>query len=144
VRGAVDFLRSLHDRNVRLYLTSGTDREDVVDEARLMGYADLFDGGIFGASDEISRESKELLLRKLMDELKIDPMELVFFGDGPVEIRLCRQFGGLAVGIASEETFGGLNPHKRRRLVDAGAQIIIPDFVEGAQLLDWIAGKPPK
>ncbi len=136
IRGALEFLQDLHARGVRLYLSSGTDREEVVAEARLLGYADLFDGGIFGASDEVMRESKELLLEKLMSELRIDPAELVFFGDGPVEIALCRRFGGLAVGIASEETCGGLNPNKHRRLVAAGAQIILPDFAEGPVLLD--------
>jgi phosphoglycolate phosphatase-like HAD superfamily hydrolase len=136
VRGALEFLQDLHARGVRLYLSSGTDRDDVVEEARLLGYADLFDGGIFGASDEVMRESKELLLEKLMTELRIDPSELVFFGDGPIEIALCRRFGGLAVGVASEETCGGLNPNKRRRLITAGAQIIIPDFADGPALLE--------
>lgn len=136
IRGALEFLQILHARGVRLYLSSGTDREEVVAEAKLLGYADLFDGGIFGASDEVLRESKELLLEKLMTELGIDPAELVFFGDGPVEIALCRRFGGLPIGIASEETCGGLNPNKHRRLVAAGAQIIIPDFADGPALLD--------
>jgi phosphoglycolate phosphatase-like HAD superfamily hydrolase len=136
IRGALEFLQDLHARGVRLYLSSGTDRDDVVEEARLLGYADLFDGGIFGASDEVMRESKELLLEKLMTELRIDPTELVFFGDGPIEIALCRRFGGLAIGVASEETCGGLNPNKRCRLVAAGAQIIIPDFAEGTALLE--------
>ncbi|NLH17532.1 MAG: HAD family hydrolase [Phycisphaerae bacterium] len=136
VRGALKFLQDLHARGVRLYLSSGTDREEVVAEARLLGYADLFDGGIFGASDEVMRESKELLLENLMNDLRINPAELVFFGDGPVEIALCRRFGGLAVGIASEETCGGLNPNKHRRLAAAGAQIIIPDFADGPALLD--------
>lgn len=136
VRGALEFLQDLHARGVRLYLSSGTDREEVVAEARLLGYADLFDGGIFGASDEVMRESKELLLENLMNDLRINPAELVFFGDGPVEIALCRRFGGLAVGIASEETCGGLNPNKHRRLAAAGAQIIIPDFADGPALLD--------
>lgn len=136
IRGALEFLQILHARGVRLYLSSGTDREEVVAEARLLGYADLFDGGIFGASDEVMRESKELLLEKLMTELGIDPAELVFFGDGPVEIALCRRFGGLPIGIASEETCGGLNPNKHRRLVAVGAQIIIPDFADGPALLD--------
>lgn len=136
VRGALGFLQDLHARSVRLYLSSGTDREDVVAEAKLLGYADLFDGGIFGASDEVMRESKELLLEKLMNELQINPAELVFFGDGPIEIALCRRFGGLPVGVASEETCGGLNPNKHRRLVAAGAKIIIPDFADGPALLD--------
>jgi phosphoglycolate phosphatase-like HAD superfamily hydrolase len=136
VRGALEFLQALHARGVRLYLSSGTDREDVVIEARLLGYADLFDGGIFGASDEVLRESKELLLEKLMNDLRIDPAELVFFGDGPIEIALCRRFGGLPIGIASEETCGGLSPAKRQRLMTAGARIIIPDFTDGPALLE--------
>ena len=73
VRGVVEFLQALHARGVRLYLTSGTDRDDVVNEAKLLGYADLFDGGIYGEVDEVTRESKELLLEKLMGELGIDP-----------------------------------------------------------------------
>ncbi len=60
-------------------------------------------------------------------------------GDGPVELRECRRVGGIAVGIASDEVRRhGLNPEKRVRLVRAGAHIIIPDFSQADQLLNFL------
>ena len=51
IKGAVPFLRSLREMGVTLYLASGTDHDDVRREAEALGYADLFDGGIYGALD---------------------------------------------------------------------------------------------
>jgi hypothetical protein len=64
------------------------------------------------------------------------------FGDGPVEIRLGRRYGGLACGIASnEERRFGLNTVKRRRLVRAGANLITPDFSQWSRLVTTLFGK---
>ena len=58
------------------------------------------------------------------------------FGDGPVEIRETRKRGGITVGMASKELKRfGLNENKRSRLIKAGADIIVPDFSQGEQLL---------
>ncbi len=59
------------------------------------------------------------------------------FGDGPVEIREMKKRGGLAIGIASDEVRRfDLNQAKRRRLIRAGADFIIPDFSQGQPLLE--------
>ena len=53
LKNAIDFLQLLHQRGVRLYLASGTDQEDVVREAEILGYADLFEGRIYGSIGDI-------------------------------------------------------------------------------------------
>jgi hypothetical protein len=64
---------------------------------------------------------------------------MVAFGDGPVEIRESRKRGGLAVGIASDEVRRfGLNLSKRRRLIRAGADLVVPDFSQWQALLPML------
>jgi phosphoglycolate phosphatase-like HAD superfamily hydrolase len=38
----LEFLKALKQRGIKLYLASGTDRQDVVAESEALGYADLF------------------------------------------------------------------------------------------------------
>ena len=62
--------------------------------------------------------------------------QIVTFGDGPVEIKEACKAGSLSIGVASnEEKRYGLNEVKRKRLILAGADIIIPDFSQMNQLL---------
>jgi sugar/nucleoside kinase (ribokinase family)/phosphoglycolate phosphatase-like HAD superfamily hydrolase len=137
VKNAADFLVALHSRGVRLYLASGTDQEDVEREAAVLGYADLFSGRIYGAVGDIRHEPKLKALEAIMREIeKAGRGDMVMFGDGPVEIRESRNRGGFSVGVASDEVSrGGLNVVKRSRLVQAGADLIIPDFSEADRLV---------
>ena len=129
IKGAIEFLKALKREGVKLYLASGTDHEDVVNEAEVLGYADLFDGGIYGAIGDVSKYSKKIVIDKIIKENKLHGSELAVFGDGPVEIQECRRYEGIAVGIASDEIRRyGLKREKRSRLIKAGAQIVIPDF----------------
>jgi len=137
LEGARAFLQELRRRGVRLYLASGTDQEDVEREAALLGYADLFDGGIYGAVGDVRHEPKRAVLDRILREIGPEQAgTLVTFGDGPVEIQETRRRGGLAVGVASDEVRRqGLNAAKRSRLIQAGADLIVPDFAEGRELL---------
>lgn len=141
IKGAVPFLRSLRKRGVRLYLASGTDHEDVNTEARALGYAELFDGGIYGASDDIRQDIKRQVIDRILRTQKLAGAELVCFGDGPVELRETKKRKGIAVGVASDEVRRyGLNDEKRSRLICAGADIIIPDFTQAAAVLECLFG----
>ncbi len=141
MKGAGGFLESLSQRGLQLYLASGTDRHDVQNEAEVLGYADLFDGGIYGAVGDVSKYSKKMVIDNIIKENNLRGSELVVFGDGPVEIRECRKFGGIAVGIASDEIRRhGLNVSKRTRLIKAGAQLVIPDFSQADRLLVLLFG----
>ncbi len=137
VKGAVRFLHRLQEKGLRLYLASGTDQEDARREAGLLGYGELFDGGIFGATGSIDAEPKKLVLDMILNRIGPENgRKIVVFGDGPVEIRETWKRGGMCVGVASDEVRRfGLNTEKRRRLILAGASLVVPDFSMGEELL---------
>ncbi len=136
VKGALAFVKELRQKGIKLYLASGTDRQDVIDESGALGYAELFDGRIYGALGDVSRYSKKMVIERIMTENNLKGHELAVFGDGPVEIRECRKRDGIAVGIASDEIRRhGLNIEKRTRLIKAGAHIIVPDFSQYDKLV---------
>jgi len=139
VKGAIDLLHCLSEKGVTLYLASGTDKDDVIAEAQAMGYAHLFNGGIYGAIGDISKFSKKMVMEKIIKDNNLCGAELITFGDGPVEMRECRKVGGVAIGIASDEIRRhGLNTEKRTRLIKAGAHIIIPDFSQRKYLYELL------
>lgn len=140
LKNAVSFLRKLYDTGVKLYLASGTDVEDVKREAKVLGYDHLFEGRIYGAVGDITREAKKIVLDKILDTIGETSFgNIVTFGDGPVEIRETKKRGGITIGIASNELRRyGLNEKKRSRLIKAGADIIVPDFSQYSQLLSLL------
>ncbi len=136
MKGSVRFLTLLKEKGVKLYLASGTDIEDVVNEATKLGYAELFDGEIHGSVGDIEKYSKKIVIDKIISDNSLQGEELVVFGDGPVEIKECVKFDGIAFGIASDEIRRyDLNPEKRSRLIRSGAHFIIPDFSQPDELL---------
>jgi len=141
IKGALEFLEALKKRGIKLYLASGTDRQDVIAEAESLGYTELFDGGIHGSVGDITKYSKKMVIEKIMAENNLQGPELVVFGDGPVEIRECRKRDGIAVGIASDEIRRhGLSTEKRTRLIKAGAHVIVPDLSQHEILIKLLFG----
>lgn len=140
LKNAVTFLQRLHDAGIKLYLASGTDEEDVKSEARVLGYDHLFEGRIYGAVGDVTKEAKKIVLDRILDMIGDSASgKVATFGDGPVEMRETNKRGGVSVGIASNELRRyGLNESKRTRLIKAGADIIIPDFSQYRQLLDLL------
>ncbi|MDZ7374326.1 MAG: HAD family hydrolase [candidate division KSB1 bacterium] len=142
LRGSVELLRALRSRGITLYAASGTDLPDVLREAQELGVAEFFDGGIYGALRTYEECNKEKVLRQILEEHNLSGAELVVFGDGPVEIRLARQFGAIGVGVASNEVRGyGWNRKKVRRLRLAGAHVLVPDFGEYETLLSYLLSR---
>ena len=137
VKNAPTFLRALASRGVTLWLASGTDQGDVEAEAAALGYASLFQGRIHGAVGDLGKEPKRIVLQTILAEIgEAAAASVVTFGDGPVELRETVKRGGTAVGVASDEIKRwGWNTRKRRRLIEAGAAVLVPDFSEMAALL---------
>jgi bifunctional ADP-heptose synthase (sugar kinase/adenylyltransferase)/beta-phosphoglucomutase-like phosphatase (HAD superfamily) len=137
IKKAADFLRALHATGVILYLASGTDQEDVEREAEILGYRSLFGDRIYGAVGDVTKEAKRMVLERMLQDIGDEARErVVTFGDGPVEIRETHKRGGYAVGVASNEIRRhGLNLAKRTRLIEAGADLIVPDFCQMDRLL---------
>jgi rfaE bifunctional protein kinase chain/domain len=137
LKNAVTFLQKLHDAGVKLYLASGTDEVDVKSEARVLGYDHLFEGRIYGAVGDVTKEAKKIVLDRILNSIGDSAHgKVVTFGDGPVEMRETNKRGGISIGIASNELRRyGLNEQKRTRLIKAGADVIISDFSQLSQLL---------
>ena len=118
IKGAVPFLHSLAAHGVRLYMASGTDDADAKEEAERLGYADLFDGGIYGSVGDVAKDAKKIVLERILNEVGGAYGQLVTFGDGPVEMRETVKRGGYAVGLASDEVRRfDMNLEKRTRLM---------------------------
>jgi len=129
----------LHQRGITLYLASGTDQGDVIEEAQALGYSGYFEGRIFGAVKDIQADPKRTVLERVIAEHGLSGHQFAMFGDGALEIRETRKRGGVAVGVASDEArAAGVNPTKRKRLVRAGADLIIADYGSWQSLLELL------
>jgi len=141
VPGALDMLEAMHARRVTCYLASGTDEPYVLDEAAALGITPYF-AGIYGALDDYKSYSKKIVIERIINENHLSGSEFVAFGDGFVEIENAKAVGGVAVGVASNEaTRCGVNEWKRNRLIQAGADLIIPDFREQERLIAHLFGE---
>lgn len=139
---ALQFVQSLAGRGAVLYLASGTDQEDLEKESAILGYGALFGGRIYGAVGDVTKEAKRLVLERIFSDIgEGAPSRTLAFGDGPVEIRETHKKGGYAVGVASDEIRrSGLNTGKRRRLIEAGADLVAGDYAEMEALLALLFG----
>ncbi|MBQ7779241.1 MAG: HAD hydrolase-like protein [Clostridia bacterium] len=138
ISGVVDFIKALKDAGIELYLASGTDHEDVLLEAEALGVSDCF-GIIKGAPRRAEACSKEAVIKMLLEESGLSSDSLLLVGDGKVEIALGEEKGCFTLGVASDEVkLSGVNPVKRKRLINAGADVIIGDFTERDALMRWL------
>ncbi len=142
VPGSRALLEALRERGLRLYLASGTDEVFVKEEADLLDVTRYFDGGVYGALDDMAKFSKRMLIQRIVQSPDIQGDQLIGFGDGYVEIEEVKQVGGVGVGLATEEP-ECLAPDawKRQRLIGVGADYIIPNFLNYPELLAQICGQ---
>ncbi|MGG1518196.1 HAD family hydrolase [Paenibacillus oryzisoli] len=138
MKGAIALLQLLQDRGVDMYVASGTDHSDVVREAEVLGVSSFFHE-ISGAPVGKAECSKEKVMKDLVEHKKLAGHEFAVVGDGKVEIRLAKDIGSLAIGLASDEfAREGVHPLKERRLLAAGADIIVGDFTNLERWLAWL------
>jgi phosphoglycolate phosphatase len=139
VPGSHDLLENFHRRGLALYLASGTDLQYVRHEAELLGLTPYFGEHIYGALDEYKQFSKKMIIERILQENNLRGEELLGFGDGFVEVEEIKRAGGVAVAVASDEVNRrGINAWKRQRLVQAGADIVIPDYRQHELLLQYL------
>ena len=140
IKGALQLLEALRRAGMQLFLASGTDEKDVVREADVLGVARFFDGRIVGSIGDPKTEAKKVVLQRIADKVGEEALStLLTFGDGPVEIRETKKRGGYAVGVASDEPRRfGWNMAKRSRLIRAGADLAVSDFLQWKALLELL------
>jgi phosphoglycolate phosphatase len=139
VPGSHALLKMLRERDLTLYLASGTDLRFVRREAELLQLSSVFDDNIHGALDDYQNFSKKMVIERIIREHGLRNHELLGFGDGYVEIEAVKQAGGVAIAVASDEVHRkGINAWKRQRLIRAGADIVIPEYSRAERLLEFL------
>jgi phosphoglycolate phosphatase len=144
VYGARELLELLAARQLPMYLASGTDERFVKREAALLEVARYFGPHIYGALDHYQNFSKQMVIERILRENRIAGNQLLSFGDGYVEIENTKTVGGLAVAVASDEANNGsgkFDEWKRRRLLQVGADVVIPDFRDAKRWLPMLLGE---
>lgn len=138
IRGSEAFLKALTERGAKLYVASGTDHPDVLNEVAALGLTKYFTS-IAGAPVAAESCSKEKVIADLMEKEGLSGADFAVVGDGKVEIRLGAEADARTIGLASdEEHLCGVNPVKRDRLVKAGADVITGDFGQIDELLSFL------
>ena len=128
VEGVIEFLELLRENGIRIFLASGTDRSDVIEEARFLGVYDYFE-----PLENVVSVKEELTKRRIVEELirrfSISDGELLVVGDGPVEIMIGWKHKALTLGVACDEYKSSLwDFRKVERLTRAKADVLIPNF----------------
>ena len=143
VPGALEFVEALRARGVVCYLASGTDEPFVKSEAALLGLAPHM-ARIWGALPGQGQPIKQAVVEHIVREHALAPGEWISCGDGPAEIEYARAAGGVAIGVATDETERGpVNAWKRDRLIATGAHLILPDFSAHAALTRYLFAEDP-
>lgn len=144
VPGARALLETLRRQGMRMYLASGTDDANVKEEADLLDVARYFEGRIFGAQEDLKSFSKALLVQQILAKTGgVQADQLLVFGDGFVEIEEVKRKGGTAVGVATAEPdCADIDEWKRRRLIHAGADFIIPHYRDLDAILSVVFQMP--
>ncbi|MCH2212132.1 MAG: HAD hydrolase-like protein [Fuerstiella sp.] len=140
VPGSFELLNRLRDRDVQLYLASGTDEQYVREEVDLLQLGEYFGPHVYGAQEDYRSFSKAQVIQRILTEHSVDGATLLGFGDGYVEIQNVRDVGGTAVAVASDETERSGRPDawKRDRLIAAGAHAVVPDYQDAGRLVEWL------
>jgi phosphoglycolate phosphatase-like HAD superfamily hydrolase len=139
VPGSHELLENLKGRGLDLFLASGTDLKYVRQEAKLLELTRFFGDRIYGALDDYQNFSKKMVIETIIQENDLQGDQLLGFGDGFVEIEEIKRAGGVAVAVASDEiNRRGINQWKRDRLVQAGADLVIPDYRRQEPLIQFL------
>jgi hypothetical protein len=78
-------------------------------------------------------------VKHLLNHENYQPAEMAAFGDGFVEINEVSKSRGLAVGVATDEPEClRVDQRKRKHLIAAGANYIIPNYTGLSELTDLV------
>lgn len=153
VPGALRMLELLAQWNLPggMHLASGTDIAAILASVRLLGLEPFFAGHILaaGSGDNPEQCAKQAVVEKLVSQARLKPGELLCFGDGVPEIARTNEAGGITVGLLTPdrshyEAQGHFTvAQKRRRLMEAGVHILVPDFTDAPMLLNLLRSYMP-
>ncbi len=147
VPGTLAMLEALTARGLTLHLASATDERSVRHEAELLGVARFFGAAgerIYAPRGDSDGFSKQAAFERVLAEAGGIGENVLSFGDGPIEIGETKRIGGLAIGVASDESgkhAGKVDLAKRELLVEAGADAVLADYADAAGLVRTLVGE---
>ena len=138
IPGSVEILQALKSRGVKCYLASEMDEKYVLEDADLLQLTPYFDE-IHGTLDDYVKVSKKMIIKEIILDNNLTGPEFAGTGDGFVEIENTKAVNGIAIGVAPDEKdHTKVDPWKRERLIQAGADLIIPNFTDTGGLIDLL------
>ena len=141
VLGSRAVLENLRRRSVTLLLASGTELDFVKRECEILGLTEFFGSRIHGPTDRLPNFSKRAVIEDFLKEIDIPGEALLGFGDGYAETVEIKRAGGTMIGVASAEVgVPGINAMKRTMLIELGADVIVPDYDQGEELIERLFG----
>ncbi|MDR3405488.1 MAG: HAD hydrolase-like protein [Chthoniobacter sp.] len=144
VHAARPLLERLRAGGIKPIVLSSTIEHRVREEAEALELTHYFDPHIYGSPADPTGFSKMAVFQRLLKEEGIQGEHLLSFGDGPVEISATKELGGVAIAVCSDEEHNGsgvMDAFKRGQLLEAGADVAIPDFRDAIALVDYLLQK---
>jgi HAD superfamily hydrolase (TIGR01509 family) len=104
IPGSIELLRDLHAQGLRLGIATSS--------GRALPFLDRWEvrhlfSGIVGREDVESRKPHPEPVLKCLGHLQLDPREVVYIGDSPIDIRAGKAAGAYTVGVLT-----GTSPHE--------------------------------
>ena len=138
IKGSVEFLARLQAAGLKTYIASGTEEPDLRCEAEVLGLMPHLTK-VYGSPLNVIRNAKEHCLKCVMEEEGFQAHELLFVGDGKLEISIGHANGTLTLGAATDEdSREKMDPVKRDVLIEAGADAIVPNYENTDDIFAWL------
>tara|TARA_Y100000310_G_scaffold206661_1_gene207086 strand:+ start:778 stop:1668 length:891 start_codon:yes stop_codon:yes gene_type:complete len=142
----LDEIKKRYEDN--MYVASGSDKSAVAESVDLLEMTKYFGDRVLAAGDlgDPEKCAKKHIIEELVRD-KDAHGKILTFGDGFPEILHTYHNGGVCVGVitsdcSNDEHLGYLTiEKKRKRLMDAGAHIIIPNYKNTPALIKVIHDK---
>ena len=145
VNGSFELLGELQSKfHGELYLASGTDYDAIKGSVALLGFSEFFGNNIYaaGLTKDPEQCAKKLIINYLINQKELKEGQLLCFGDGAPEIKYASDAGGVCVGVLTPDKSKYKKEghftlkQKRKRLKDAGAHLIVPNFKYAKKLVE--------
>ena len=126
IPGSLDVLHHLHQRGVLLGIATSSDRK--LPFLNHWGVRSLFNG-IVGREDVEARKPHPEPIHKCLGHLRLEPQEVLYVGDSPIDIRAGKAAGTYTAGVLT-----GTSTHEV--MYTQEPDHILPSVAELLQILD--------
>ena len=117
--GALEALRVLHQRGHQIAIATGKSRRGL--DRSLRHHGDVARLVVTSrCADETASKPDPLMLREIVEQLKVDPRDALMIGDTDYDVTMARSLGMPALGVTC-------GVHDAVRLEAAGAQTLLPN-----------------